>query len=362
MSKPWIGGGALFVLVGCSASSMPAPATSDLQEGLNVLSADPAIGVSVAFLKEGRVVYLDTAVGKLKDENYRMQFPDEPQNEMDARVVDQEGHTFELVIGGDELIQPTWAVEMRAVAQISSPDQGIQRNADFVLAREAADAFLVQAGPELADHVLHLTTMTRIIPQENAHLIERAAAAQSALPLPTNRAYTANGCTSNLQEGDLYSKPYLYSSLPGQHSAVSGWNYNGCTGSWDENVITCNHGTCANAMSTYQCSSYSNGWSVWSYNALLDYWSRETNTTTNNGGNTGACWSGYGVDVADITWTGSGDPNHDCHDDSALELDEIRYARYDAGTWSGGPSGNSCYHSTHWYGPLNSAINAPSCP
>jgi hypothetical protein len=207
-----------------------------------------------------------------------------------------------------------------------------------------------------------LTNLTRVLPQENARLIEGAAEAERMLPPPAERAYVANGCTSNLQEGDLYSKPLAYSSLLGQHSSVNGWNYNGCTGTWDENVVTCNHGTCANAMPTYQCSSYSNGWSVWSYNALLDYWSHESNGGTNNASNTGACWSGYGVDVADITWYGSGDPNHDCHDDSALELDEIRYARYDAGTWSGGPSGNACYHSTHWYGPLNSAIYAPSCP
>ncbi len=340
------GGGALLILAGCTPSTSSRPPASQLQEGINVLSADPAVGVATAFLRSGRVIYLQTIVGKPKEDLDRQQYPNEPQYEMDARVVDQEGRTFQLIIGGDQLIDPSWAKEMRAAPRITTPAEGIQRQADFVTARDAADAFLRQAAPELADHVFHLTNMTRTVPQESAKLLERAALAETTLPI--DRTYTANGCTSNLQEGDLYAKSdYVIA----QHSAVYGWNYNGCTGSWDENVVTCNHGTCANDGSMgYQCSSYSNSWSVWSYNALLDYWSRENNTGTNNSYNTGACWSGYGIYEAWIHLQGSGHPNHDCNDDSALELDEIRNARYDQGTWG------NCYNNG------NSTMSAPGCP
>ncbi|HEY2749327.1 MAG TPA: hypothetical protein VGL86_32135 [Polyangia bacterium] len=332
-----------MVLAGCSGTVTPAV---PLHDGLNVLSADPAVGVSAAFVRDGRAVYLQTRVGPLKPENYRQEFPNEPQNEIDARAVDQEGRTFRLVIGGDQLIEPSWAKDMRDAPLVTTVAEGIQRQADFAMARDAADAFLAQAPAALADHVFHLSSMTREVPLESARLIARAATAENAMP--GERAFTANGCTSNLQEGDLYAKSdYVIA----QHSAVWGWNYNGCSSSWDESVVTCNHGTCANDGSMgYQCSSYSNGWSVWSYNALLDYWSRENNTTTNNGGNTGACWSGYGIYEVWIHLNGSGHPNHDCNDDSAIELDEIRNARYDQGTWG------NCYNNG------NSTMSAPGCP
>jgi hypothetical protein len=339
----WLTGGALLVLAGCSGSAPPTSTT--LHDGLNILSADPAVGVSAAYLKAGRVVYLQTRVGPLKPESDREVFPNEPQNEIDARAIDQEGRTFRLIVGGDQLIDASWAADMRNAPRITTVAEGIQRQADFALARDAADALLGQAPAALADHVFHLSNMTREIPLESASLIKRAALAEAALP--GERTFTANGCTQNLQEGDLYAKSdYLIA----QHSAVWGWNYSGCSSSWDESVVTCNHGTCANDGSMgYQCSSYSNGWSVWSYNALLDFWSRENNTGTDNGSNTGACWSGYGIDEGFHLY-GSGHPNHDCNDDSALELDEIRYSQYDQGTWG------NCYN----YG--NSSMSAPGCP
>jgi hypothetical protein len=342
-----IGGGALLAIVvaGCAAGSGP-PSPTSLPDGLTILHSDPAVGTSAAFKQNSRIIYLQTAVGPLKQDFYRQEHPNEPAYEMDARAVDQEGRTFRLIIGGDKLIDPSWAADIQAAPRIMTAAEGIQRQADFIMARDAADAFLGQAPAALADHVFHLTSMTRIVPQENAKLLQRAAVAEATMPI--ERTYTANGCTSNLQEADEYSKSdYVIAS----HSAIWGWNYNGCTGSWDESVVTCNHGTCANDGSMgYQCSSYSNNWSVWSYNALLDYWSRENNTGTNNGYNTGACWSGYGIYEAWVHLQGSGHPNHDCNDDTALELDEIRYAQYDQGTWG------NCYNNG------NSTMGAPGCP
>jgi len=360
-----LGAGALVVgavvlagggTVGCGSGDSGSTSSASLKDGLTILSADPAVGVSAAFKRAGRVVYLQTRVGTQKDPYYLKAFPSEPQNVMDARVVDQEGRTFGATIGADGFIDPGWARDIQATPRITTKAEGIQRNADFLLARDAASEFAAKAAPELADHVYHLTNITRVVPQEDAHLQEQAAVAERTMP--AERTYTANGCTTNLQEGAVYWKSF---AIIAEHSAVYGWNYNGCTGSWDEYVNTCNHGTCANDSSmSYSCTSYSNGWSVWSYNALLDFWSRENNTTTNNGSNTGACWSGYGIDVADITVYGSGDPNHVCNDDSAIEIQEIRNAGYIAGTWSG--NGHNCEHWTHWYGPLISDGYAPSCP
>lgn len=345
--------------MGCAVDAGTSSAPSTLKDGLTILNADPAYGVSAAFKQNGRVVYLETRVGALKDPYYLKTFPNEPTHVMDARIVDQEGHTFGLVVGADGLIDPSWKADIRNTPRITTKAQGLQRNADFLLARTAAAAFAAQAGPELADHVYHLTNMTRTVPQEDPHLIAEAARAESIMP--ADREYTANGCTTNLQEGAVYDKAF---AIIAQHSAVYGWNYNGCTGSWDEYVNTCNHGTCANDSSmSYSCTSFSNNWSVWSYNALLDFWSREENTTTNNSSNTGACWTGYGIDIADVTVYGSGDPNHVCNDDSALEIQEIRNAGYIQGNVTGGiASGDTCEFTSHWYGPLDSTMYAPSCP
>jgi hypothetical protein len=347
-------------VVGCGSADTGSESTASLKEGLTILSSDPAVGVSAAFKRDGRVVYLQTRVGPLKEKLYRDTFPNEPLHEMDARVVDQEGRTFGLVIGADSLIEPGWAKEIQTAGHIMTKAEGIHRQADFILARDGANELGAKAPPELADHVFHLTNMTRVVPQESAHLQEKAALAEATVP-SGERTYGSNGCNTNLAEGEVLAKPF---ALIAQHSSVYGWNYNGCTGTWDEYVNTCNHGTCANDSSmSGQCYSYSNNFQSWTNSTLLDYWSKEMNTTTNNGSNTGGCWSGYGIDVADITVYGSGDPNHECNDDSALEIQEIRNGAYIAGNVTKGiASGYNCEHWTHWYGPLMSDTNAPSCP
>jgi hypothetical protein len=346
-----MGGG----LGGCAVDAgPPSPGSGSLKEGLNILSSDAHVGVSAAYLSKGRVVYLQTRVGELKEKLYRDTYPNEPAYVMDSRALDQEGRTFELVIGADGFVDSTWAGDIRAAGRLKSTAEGAQRQADFLLAREAASAFATTATPELADHVAHLTNLTRVVPQESESLKALAAEIENKAPV-LDRAYASDGCNNNVQAGLVYAKPF---ALIAQHSSVQGWNYDGCTGVWDSIVNTCNHGTCANDSSmSPQCGGYT--YSPWDATSLNDMWSKEENTGTNNSYNTGACWSGYGIDIADITVYGSGDPNHECNDDSALEMQEIKSGGYIGGTWSGG--GFTCYFKSHWYGPLNSAMNAPGC-
>jgi hypothetical protein len=340
---------------GCAVDTgSPSTTSSSLKEGINVLKSDPHVGVSLAYMAAGRVVFLETRVGPLKEQLYRDTYPNEPQYVMDARVVDQEGRTFQLVVGADGFLDSSWASDIRSAGRITSAAQALQREADFVLAREAAGAFAAGATPELADHVFHLTNLTRVVPQESDNLKALATEIESRAA-PTERAYASDGCNNNVQAGLVYAKPF---AIIAQHSSVQGWDYNGCTGTWDSIVNSCNHGTCANDPSmSPQCSGYT--YSPWDTTSLNDMWSYERNTTTNNASNTGACWSGYGIDVADVTVYGSGDPNHECNDDSALEMQEIKSGGYIGGTWSG--SGYACYFTSHWYGPLNSASSAPGC-
>jgi hypothetical protein len=156
-----------------------------------------------------------------------------------------------------------------------------------------------------------------------------------------------------------------------EHSTTWGWEYNSCTGGWTTNVVACNHGNCANSSGlSYSCYSGSgaagpNPPTVYlSSSSILNYWAHET--TTSNTTTTGACGTGYGIDILDVTIFGNGDANHVCNDDSAMELDEIRNIRNDSSSWSGGTGGwngsFSCNHWTHWYGPLNTDAEAPNCP
>ena len=193
-------------VVACGTSNTGGSSSTSLPEGLTILSGSADTGISAAFKENGRVVYLQTLVGPMKSDNYLQGYPNDPQHEMDARVVDQEGRTFELVVGGDQLIDPSWAADIKSAAPIQSAAEGIQRQADFLLGRDAAKAFAAQARPELADHVYHLANMTRVVPQEDLHLQARAATVESKMPAG-ERPYGGNGCSSNTQEGDLYWGP-----------------------------------------------------------------------------------------------------------------------------------------------------------
>jgi hypothetical protein len=368
-------------VVGCGSDpgSAPASKADAFQDGVNILSSNPAVGVSIAYKASGRVVFLETKVGQLKEEPYRTAFPDEPMNEMDARVLDQEGRVFGYVMGGDKVIDKSWGKDFAFTTShpIMSAAEGAQRTADFLLAREGAKAFAAQAGPELADHVFHLSHMTQRVPSEDTHLLQSAASAEAKLAAgttPADREFGGNGCGYNLQEGELFYKSFV---LIANHSATIGWNYNGCYGDWDQYWVTCNHGTCADMSNmSYSCSSYSLGWTVWENQALLDFFSAQWCEGVDQWGNcingdglelNGACTnSGYGIDIADITVYGSGDANHVCNDDSANELQSIRNAGYVGGAWSGGSGGwngnFSCQHWTHWYGPLDSDGSYPNCP
>jgi hypothetical protein len=377
-------GGVALGGVGCGSdpgTTTGASATDQLRDGLTILSSDPAVGVSTVFKQNGRVIYLETKVGPLKEQPMRDAFPNDPDREMDARVVDQEGHTFQLVIGGDHLIDSTWAEDLAAGGHITTPAEGLQRDADFALAREAGRAFASQATPDLKDHVYHLSNMTAKIPSEEPRFAAHPVTEQ---PVDLSRDYGTNGCSSNAQQVQLYTIALLQGdgflggivgdvveAISGaQHSTTSGWNYNFCTGgTWDENIVACNHGTCANSGTmSYSCSSYSgyaSNTGYWSASSsdLKSYWLSEANNTTTIGA---GCATHYGIDVADITIYGGSDSNHVCNDDSARELDEVRYVRSDANNWSGGSGGwngnFTCEHSTHWYGPLDTDAEAPNCP
>lgn len=298
-----------FGLVACSGSgpastSASRPAPESLADGLTVFTSKPDWGVNAAFKENGRVVYFESRVGPLKPAIYREQFPNEPAHEMDERFVDSHGGTFIIQMGGDTFIDPTWPADI--AASVTHP---ADRDLDFQLARTATKALATQLGPTYADHVFHATNLTRRIPSEMPELQAKVSTIRATLP--KEAAYNAS-CYYNWWEGDLYSKTIYFIA---KHSSNIGWNYSNCTSSWDEEVVSCNHGTCATDSSmSYQC--YSNPSEGWVPNNQ-DVQSLTYEFTTSTGSTTGACGTGYNWDTP---------PGHDCNDDSAYFLNQVKSA------------------------------------
>jgi hypothetical protein len=311
-------------LMGCSAQPTPStshPAASELSAGVNVLSADPASGVNVAYKSPttAHVVYLETRVGPLKPQLYRDQFPNEPANEMDARVVDENGFTFTLVIGGDKLIDPSWGPDMRA-GEAARPTDAATTDMFYKLAREGGTAFAAAAEPELKFHVLHLTNATKTVPSEDPTFF---AGATAKLQEAINKGV--------IKQLDTTGSHYLWANeydecifgCVGYHSDVYGWDgtYDFTTGSWVSysGIATCNHGDCANSgnVSYTGVTAYSGytHYGAW-YNAstsLGSIWSEEPLSTLGTTSGHG-CQTGYNWDTP---------PGHECNDDSAYELWQV---------------------------------------
>jgi hypothetical protein len=304
-----MGGTASIVGCGSTSTSSSRPAAGSLAEGLTVLDARADWGTTSAFKEAGHVVYLETRVGPMKPQVYRENFPNEPQNEMDTRIVDDVGRTFTLVIGGDSIIDPTWSTDIRAGAALAAPTKA-ESDMYYALAQHAGQAFAA-AQPQFADHVFHLSNATAKLPSEDADLAARANT-QLKASIEAGVITKFDSITNQYLEGDL---------CVGHHSTVWGWqgNYDFTTSSWSwvANVVACNHGPCANSSSlSYQESSYSGGSSNWVPSALslTSLWSDEptsSNTTYTSGH---GCQSGYNWDTP---------PGHECNDDSSYELWQI---------------------------------------
>lgn len=297
------------------------PPIEALEPGLNLIdTTDPTWGMTAAYVKADRVVYLEQRVGALKPQSYRDEFADEPANEIDMRFVDKNGRVFFVQRGGDEYVDPTWAKDIDAA--LANPASDVDRIADFALAKEAATEIAKLTGAEFAPFTHHAQVYAaRPVPTEDPHLIASAAKANTVRP---DVAYAGwnGGSVSYWLQGDLYDKDKgcAFWVCVAKHSGVAMWAYNGS--SWQLAVHACNHGSCPGSMS-YRCSSNSG---VWRSNVTL---SGEHNTGSSIGG---GCRTPY-------DWN-SGGYDHLCNDDSAYELWQIK----------NGSVGSSAYRDTRGNG------------
>jgi hypothetical protein len=254
MNRRWhavFGASAALVVAGCALTALPGcsdapqsssrPAASQLKEGVNLLLAkDPSWGANAAYMKAGRVVYLESRVGALKPEVYRNDEPSAPPNEMDLRFVDQDGHTFWVQRGGDAFADSTWNAEIAASRHLS-PSAYAHRTADFQLATEAAAAVASALPTGFESHAYHLTRFASTpLPTQDSNLKLRAehlaANPPGAADLARNQAAldaTPYSSFSYAQWSVFATDKYsmglvcVLGVCAASHSSTSMWDYEG---------------------------------------------------------------------------------------------------------------------------------------
>jgi hypothetical protein len=338
---------AAAAMAGCQGS-IHRPDVGELTEGLNLLDvSDPSWGSNVAYVKDKRVVYLETRVGALKPEIYRLTWPDDSANEIDFRFIDQTGHTFYVQRAGDVFVDPSWEEDIAAHAKIGAMDLKT-RDLDFQLAKEAATAFGLAAPTNFHDHVIQMGAIHKEpLPSQNAEAQTRFEAAKAEL---------AETGRSNAWVADTWVDSHLYSGSTGcfawicaaRHSATR--MYTGYP-----NLVqvqnACNHGRCYNGSGMgYHCGSY--GW-----RGGGAYVNGETNSS--GVGVSGGCLTPY-------NWN-SGGYDHLCNSDAAYELWQAKsgskYTTQGDGysfVWDSGGNNYACNCNNN--DNCDGDWNRPGCP
>jgi hypothetical protein len=269
----------------------------ELEEGINILDADPATGVLGAYREGGDVVYYETRAGFTKPAIFREAFPEEPAQEIDMRFVDKNGLTFYVQRGGDQFVDPTWIDSINET--FTTPVADADRELDFALAKAAGQAFPAIAEPTLADHTFHLRAHgERLLPIEDPLLIAPTEQVESVARPESSYATASESGWWYLAGGMSHSSVALF----GSHGSVQYWAYDT---SWKFRMNFCNHGSCTGS---HQCYTYSNGWL---YSPYISY-EGSTSTGTVSGG----CTTGY-------NWNG-GTGKHNSNDDCAYELWQVK--------------------------------------
>jgi hypothetical protein len=343
---------------------------------------DPGWGINAAYKKLDRVVYLETRVGPIMPEIYRQDMPDGPQNEMDMRFVDQDGHTFYAMRGGDTFVDPTWAAEIDTSRH--SKFDASKRALDFGMAREAAQKFTQIAPAGLKDHTYHLNRYAaNLAPSQDPERVQRAAELERTLPdIATNASRFERGYNdynygawsifeTDKYQGDTGCAAWI---CVAKHSATRMWDYRGYydgNGNWNALgwafvIDANNHGRHAtDSGMNYDC--YSQGGWVW--NGTIT--GGTAGSATGNYDGQGGCQTSY-------NWN-SGGYDHLCNDDAAYELWQAKNGGLGSnGNYgTGGASLTFQYRGPGWGGHgsdpwyacncggfngCNNDWNTPNCP
>jgi hypothetical protein len=318
------------MVVGCGTSTSDRPAISELKQGMNLLDVkDPTAGMSAAFVKDSRVVYLQTRVGPLKPDVYRQADPAAPAYETDVRFSDQHGNTFFVSRGGDAYIDSSWEADIAAHMTANRKVVGTERDLDWSLAKEAAAAAVTALPASFKDHAYHFANFAaRLTPAEDPAMQAKLARISKLVPSSAAGA-TAETGYGNFSYGnyswfetDLYHHQLCFAWIcPADHSFTYMWDaeWNGSSYSWALAIQSCNHGGCSTSPGGgYDGYASSGAWIAPGATITGDL-------TTSVGAPNGGCMTGYNWDTP---------PGHECNDDAAYELSQAKTGSLN--TWWGG--------------------------
>jgi hypothetical protein len=231
-------------------------AAASAVQGLSVVELDEAAGKAVfKYEKDGRTITYDMRLGPPmltppSDESLKVD-PELPSEEVDARVLDSNGAVFQLQMGGDSFIDPSWT--MPHVEDIDEAG----RLQDIRLMKDAEAAF----------RAIHIAPGLKALRQTGVQLAKAVETTpyKPGETLPTEAARVPGGLTpqstvavgpSSVRKWDfvIHKEQVHVLGIPvaADHSAVNlrGWS---ASGSIVFNADSCNHGPCARTMSTIHC-------------------------------------------------------------------------------------------------------------
>jgi len=345
-------------MMGCMGGGRPA--VTQLQEGLNLLDVrDASWGTNAAYVKAGRVVYIETRVGALKPEVYRVQAPNDPLNEIDVRFVDQNGTTFFVQRGGDTYVDPTWGKDIgdhyAAAMKVSEKD----RDLDWVMAKEASTAYIATVPVEFKAHTHDLANFAARMPVSRDPELKQALAKVAAENPNPPAADSAKGAYYAGAWNQTYTALYAGSTgcfawfCAAKHSATIMY-VNPNVGYWQFAISANNHGRAYNNSGMgYQCYSGASAWQ----------WAQ--GVTGSTAGDASGSYDGQGGCQTPYNWN-SGGYDHLCNSDAAYEL----WQGKEGTQWTS----RGDYMSFTWDGPGNYACNCnnnndcdgdwsrPNCP
>jgi len=259
---------------------------SQLQEGMTVISQDSKTGLKGVIVEGGSVVYFEAHRSERNDRDYDA---DAPEYSVDARFLDAEGRAFSIVVGGDKAQDESWVN--------SFDDELIPSNERHEHFRLASTLTSKSLGKVVA------SAESPLLPEwEQLHLLG-SSFSQDEFTTDTpiiEKSFAAKSAAKWTHEIAAYKKKVAISLGIAEHSAT--WTKQKYSnGKLHKQIITCNHGACANAssMKKYGSNSYKNRTSDISklISGTQDSWY-------------GYCGTSYGI--------ASG--KHVCNDDTLAQL------------------------------------------
>lgn len=280
----------LIILIGCGQSSNKPEWTeqkTELKEGVNVISDDPKNGLKGAIVEKDLVVYFEARRGEKNDREID---PSAPEYSVDARFLDDQGRTFSIVVGGDNVQDESW-IESTENEKISADDRSEQFRLVSSLSQDKSLEKAIMKDSPLSPEWSQLQMLSNSIAQ-NKVTIDNSQSSKARM------AATSTVWTHVIE---AYKKPLdgVPGLLGGEHSATLTWQRYP-DGRPYKFVITCNHGECANSslMKFYGSRSYAN--------RTTDIQSLVSSTHSLNG----YCQTPYG----------KASTHHVCNDDTLVQM------------------------------------------